>query len=193
MLQRRLLITSFAPVNWLRSGRIDYLTAFTGYSASIIKNILIFYKKFPNIFFLKASAFSATCTLVGHYSRISSTSPHTRLWSFQGLSAAPPVSPNLDSALLITKLSIAPASPRLLLLATESAQQLYFLPQGFARQVALPGAARYPNVSVLRYPPSTFRRFSARTSHPFCTELPISICPFFKVQSFPVLGTLRGW
>jgi len=165
VLQRRLLITSFAPVNWLRSGRVDYLTAFTGYSASIIKNILIFYKKFPNIFFLKASAFSATCTLVGHYSRISSTSPHTRLWSFQGLSAAPPVSPNLDSALLITKLSITLAVLRLPLTAINSAQYLYLFPSWDSVFQSPSNCGPVSTSILVSFLPSTFRYFSALTSH----------------------------
>ena len=122
---------------------------------------------------------------VGCYSRISPTSPQTRLWSFQGLSAAPPVSPNLDSALLITRLSIALAIPRLLLLAIPSAQQLYFLLLGFAAWVAPCGAVEYPNVSVL----SCSRALSAASQpkHRIWSSLSYQpTYPFFKVQQIPI-------
>jgi len=67
-----------------------------------------------------ALVFSATWSCIQMLYTDFSASPRTGLWYFRGLPAVPPVWPYLDSALLFTRLSIAPAIRFLPLSAIES-------------------------------------------------------------------------
>ena len=75
---------------------------------------------------------------VDSYSEISFTSPHTELLVFpRSKHGTTRYIPNLDSARLCQLASIVPACPRLLLFATLSAQQIYFLSQRFILSVTI--------------------------------------------------------
>ena len=82
-----------------------------------------------------------------------SVSPHTELLVFPRIEhGTTRYAPNLDSARLCQLASIVSACPRLLLLATASAQRLHFLPTGIRSFSHLLTAASYPQVSLFRRP-----------------------------------------
>ena len=86
-----------------------------------------------------------------------SVSPHTEVLVFPRIEhGTTRYAPNLDSARLCQLASIVSACPRLLLLATASAQRLHFLPTGIRSFSHLLTAASYPQVSLFRSPEHYF-------------------------------------